>query len=124
MTGITVVLDTARLLDESPAGKASAARLQASYDDKRARYEALRDKGTTAAGHKKALEAAAAFQSEAITGLEDERARLRTEVLSVCRDAITAVMAEKKAAVVVDARVCLVVDPAADITDAVLARLR
>ena len=45
-----VVVDTARVLDESPAGRAGARALQAAYDDKKARVEKLRDKGTTTQG--------------------------------------------------------------------------
>ena len=68
-------------------------------------------------------EAAAAFQAQAITDLERERAALRQSVLTACVPAVRAVMAERGATVVVDARVAVCFDPAADITDAVLKRL-
>jgi Skp family chaperone for outer membrane proteins len=119
-----VVVDTARVLDESPAGRVGARALQAAYDDKKARFEKLRDKGTTIQGKRQAEDAAAAFEREAFAELEAQRATLRHSVLDGARPAILAVMAERRAAVVVDTRAAVAFDPAADITDAVLLRLR
>lgn len=119
-----VVVDTARLLDESPAGQQGARALQAAYEDKKARFEKLRDKGTTTQGKRQAEDAAAAFERDAFAELEAQRGALRQGVLDGARAAITAVMAERRATVVVDTRAAVVFDPAADITDAVLAKLR
>jgi Skp family chaperone for outer membrane proteins len=119
-----VVVDTARLLDESPAGQEGARALQAAYEDKKARFEKLRDKGTTTQGKRQAEDAAAAFERDAFAELEAQRGALRQGVLDGARAAITAVMTERRATVVVDTRAAVVFDPAADITDAVLAKLR
>ena len=71
-----------------------------------------------------AEDAAAAFEREAFAELEAQRATLRHSVLDGARPAILAVMVERHAAVVVDTRGAVAFDPAADITDAVLVRLR
>jgi hypothetical protein len=47
-----IVVDTGRLLDESPAGRAGAAALQARPEAEKARYEKLRDRGTTTQGRR------------------------------------------------------------------------
>jgi Skp family chaperone for outer membrane proteins len=119
-----VVVDTGRLLDESPAGRAGAAALQARYEAEKARFEKLRDKGTTTQGRRQAEEAAAAFEREAFAGLEAERATLARQVLEGARAAITAIMQERGAVVVIDARAAVAFDPAVDVTDLVLARLK
>lgn len=119
-----IVVDTGRLLDESPAGQAGRATLQAHYEAEKARFEKLRDKGTTTQGRQKAEEAAAAFEREAFAGLEAERAALARQVMDGARAAIAAVMKERGAVVVVDARAAVAFDPAVDVTDLVLARLK
>ena len=119
-----VVVDTARLLDESPAGQEGARALQAAYEDKKARFEKLRDKGTTTQGKRQAEDAAAAFERDAFAELEAQRGAPRQGVLDGARSAITAVMTDRRASVVVDSRAALAFDPAADITDAVLVKLR
>ncbi len=119
-----VVVDTGRLLDESPAGRAGAATLQARYEAEKTRYEKLRDKGSTTQGRHKAEEAAVAFEREAFATLEAERATLARQVMDGARAAITAVMQERGAVVVVDARAAVAFDPTVDVTDLVLARLR
>jgi Skp family chaperone for outer membrane proteins len=119
-----IVVDTGRLLDESPAGRAGAAALQARYEAEKARYEKLRDKGTTTQGRRQAEEAAAAFEREAFAGLEAERAALARQVMDGARATIAAVMQERGAVVVVDARAAVVFDPAVDVTELVLARLK
>jgi Skp family chaperone for outer membrane proteins len=118
-----VVVDTGRLLDESPAGKAGAAALQARYEADKARYDALREKGTTVKGRRQAEEAAAAFERQAFAELEAERAALVRQVLEGARPLIAAVMKERSAVVVVDARATIAFDGAVDITDLVLRRL-
>jgi Skp family chaperone for outer membrane proteins len=122
-TSAIVVVDSSWLLDESPAGRAGAATLQARYEAEKARYEKLRDKGTTTQGRQKAEEAAAAFEREAFAGLEAERAALSRQVLDGARAAIDAIMKERGGVVVVDARAAVAFDPTVDITDLVLARL-
>lgn len=119
-----VVVDTGRLLEESPAGRAGAAALQARYEAEKARYEKLRDRGTTAQGRRQAEEAAAAFEREAFAGLEAERATLARDVLASAREVINAVMKERGAVVAVDARAAVAFDAAVDVTDLVLARLQ
>ncbi len=118
-----VVLDTARLLDESPAGKAGAATLQAHYEAEKARYEALRDKGTTEKGRRQAEEAATEFERQAFAALEAERAALARSVLDAARPIVAAIMKERGAGIVLDARAALVFDGAVDITDVVLQQL-
>jgi outer membrane protein len=118
-----VVVDTGRLLDESPTGKAGAAALQARYEADKARYDALREKGTTEKGRRQAEEAAAAFERQAFAELEAERAALARQVLEGARPLIAAVMKERGAVIVVDARATIAFDGAVDITDLVLLRL-
>jgi Skp family chaperone for outer membrane proteins len=115
-----VVVDTARLLDETSAGKAGAKRLEVAFAEKRAAFEKLRDKGSSPQGQQKAKEAAAAFEREALESLEAERAQLREGVMQAARAALHTIMADRGAAVVVDARVAVAFDPAADVTDAVI----
>jgi outer membrane protein len=118
-----VVVDTGRLLDESPAGKAGARALQAHYEAEKARYDALREKGTTEKGRRQAEEAAVAFERQAFAELEAERAALARQVLDGARPVIAAVMKERGAVVVVDARAAIAFDDTVDITDHVLRRL-
>lgn len=119
-----LVVDTARLLDESPAGVAGAAALQAKYDEARARFEKLRDKGTTTQGKRQAEEAAAAFERDAFADLERERAALAKQVMDAAFSAVQAVMQERGASVVVDARATVAFAAAVDVTDLVLQRLK
>ncbi len=121
--GAVLVVDVARILDESGPGKAGAKALEAAYAEKRATFEKLRDKGSSPQGQQKAKEAAAAFEREAFAALEAERARLRESVLAAARPALQQLMTERGASVVVDARAVVAFDPAADVTDALLKTL-
>jgi Skp family chaperone for outer membrane proteins len=89
----------------------------------RAQHEKLKARGTTEKGKREAAAAASAFERDATVQLEAERARLRTEVLAVCRPLIATLMAERKADVVVDAAAVLAVSAAVDVTDELLKRL-
>jgi len=118
-----LVVDLNRVLDESAPGKRGAVALQARFDEMRAQHEKLKARGTTEKGKREADVAASAFERDATLQLEAERARLRTDVLAVCRPLIATLMAEKKADVVVDAAAVLAVATAVDVTDALLKRL-
>jgi Skp family chaperone for outer membrane proteins len=119
-----VVVDAARILDESAAGKAAAAVLQARFDEARARHERLRERGSTPQGQKKADEAARAFEAAAVAEIEALRAQHRREVLAAAEPVIAAVAKARGASIVLErGAVLAVLDPAVDITDDVLARL-
>ncbi|MDP2342408.1 MAG: OmpH family outer membrane protein [Deltaproteobacteria bacterium] len=118
-----LVVDLSRVLDESAPGKRGAAALQARFDAARAQHEKLRSRGTTERGKREADAAATAFETEAVQELERERAKLRQEVLALARPLIAALMAERKAAIVVDAAACLAIAAAVDVTDDVVKRL-
>lgn len=120
---VVLVVDLARVLDESALGKRGAAALQARFDDARTQHEKLQSRASTEQGKRKAEEAAAAFEADAITGIEGERARLRAEVLSQARPIIASLMQSKKADLVIDAGACLAIGASVDITDDVLQRL-
>ena len=119
-----LICNMARLLDECPAGLAASAALQARFDEAKARFEKLRDKGSSTSGKRQAEEAAASFQQEAIGEIEAERARLGQGVVDSLRPVIEAVRKEHGAAVVLDTRAALAFDAAVDVTDVVLARLQ
>ena len=118
-----LVVDLNRVLDESAPGKRGAAALQARFDEARAQHEKLRARGTTEKGKREADAAAAVFERNAGKALDDERAKLRTELLTAARPVIAALMQEKKADIVVDAFAVLAVANAADVTDEVIKRL-
>lgn len=124
MQQLVLVVDLARVLDESAPGKAGAAAMQAKYDELKAQHEKLKARGSSERGKGKADAAAAAFEADAQRTLETERAKLRAEVLAKARPIIAALMEEKKAAVVVDAAAVLAVANAADVTAEVVARLK
>lgn len=109
-----LVVDLARVLDESAAGKQGAAQLQAKFDDARARYEKL---------HAKNKSMAAELEREAVLDIERERARLREQLLAQVRPIVATLLAEKKASVVIDAAACLATAAGVDVTDEVLRRL-
>ena len=119
-----LICNMARLLDECPAGLAASAALQARFDEAKARFEKLRDMGTSTSGRRQAEEAAAAFQQEAIAEIEQERARLGQGVVDSLRPVIDAIRAERSATVVLDTRAALSFDGAVDITEVVLKRLQ
>ena len=119
-----LVVDLARVLDESAPGKAAAAALQARFEEARAQHDKLLARATTEAGKRKAAEAAQAFEGDALRGIEAERARMRADVLAAVRPVLAALMQERKAQIVVDAAACLAVADAVDVTDELLTRLR
>ena len=120
---VVLVVDLARVLDESALGKRGAVALQARFDDARAQHDKLQSRATTVEGQRKAEEAAAAFAADALTGIEGERARLRAELLSQVRPIVASLMQSKNADVVIDAGACLAIGAGVDITDDVLQRL-
>jgi Skp family chaperone for outer membrane proteins len=109
-----LVVDLARVLDESALGKQAAAALQAKFDDARGRYEKLLAKNKSMA---------AELEREAVLDIERERGRMREQLLAKVRPIVAALMGEKKARVVVDAAACLAVADGVDVTDEVLRRL-
>ncbi len=119
-----LVVDLARVLDDSAPGKAGATALQAKFDELKAQHEKLRSRGTTEKGQKEAAAAAAAFEVDARKTIEGERAKLRDDVLAKVRPVIAAIMVEKNASVVVDAAAVLAVAAAVDITADVIARVK
>jgi Skp family chaperone for outer membrane proteins len=122
-TGAILVVDLDRVLDESAPGRAGARSLQARFDEARAKYEALAARGSSTKGRQQAAETAAAWEREALKELEVERARLRQQVLDAARPALAALVVEKKARIVLDARACLVVADGVDVTAEVIRRL-
>lgn len=120
---VVLVVDLARVLDESALGKAGAAALQARFDEAKAQHEKLGARATTEQGKRKSDEAATAFESTAIAEIEAARARLRAEVLAKVRPVVASLMREKKADVVLDAGACLAIGGTVDVTDEVLQRL-
>jgi Skp family chaperone for outer membrane proteins len=109
-----IVVDLARVLDESALGKQGASALQAKFDDARARYEKLLPKNKSMA---------AELQAEAIRDIEQERMRLREEVLAKVRPIVAALMSERRALLVVDAAACLAIAEGVDVTAEVLRRM-
>jgi Skp family chaperone for outer membrane proteins len=109
-----LVVDLARVLDESALGKQAAMALQAKFDDARARYEKLVAKNKNMA---------AELEREAVLDIERERGRMREELLAKVRPIVAALMSETKARVVVDAAACLAIADGVDVTDEVLRRL-
>lgn len=118
-----LVVDLARVLDESAPGRRGAQALQARFDEMRAQHEKLKTRATTERGKQQADVAAAAFERDAGPVLDAERARLRADVLALCRPLVTALMHEKKADVVVDAAAVLASSSAVDVTDEIIKRL-
>jgi Skp family chaperone for outer membrane proteins len=118
-----LVVDVDRVLDESGAGRSGAQALQARFDEARAAWTKLRERGSSPQGQKQAEEAARAFEAEALAGLEAERAVLRAQVMAALRPVAQAVLRERGGAVVVDARACLAVVDGIDVTDEVVRRL-
>ncbi len=119
-----LVVNMARLLDECPAGVAASAALQVRFDEAKARFEKLRDKGSSSAGKRQAEEAAAHFQQEAVADIEAERARLGEGVVAGLLPLIEALRIERGASVVLDTRAALAFDAAVDVTADVLDRAR
>ncbi len=118
-----LVVDLARVLDESAPGRRGAATLQARFDELKSQHDKLKSRGSTERGKQQADAAAAAFEVESGPVLAAERVRLRNEVLALCRPLIAAVMQEKKADVVVDATAVLASSSSVDVTDEIIKRL-
>ena len=120
---VVLVVDLARVLDESAPGKQGAAALQARFDDAKAQHAKLLARATTEQGKRAAAEAADALEGDARRASEVERTRLREDVLARARPIVFALMQERAADVVIDAAACLVLATGIDVTDVVLQRL-
>lgn len=119
-----LIVNMARLLDECPAGQAASVKLQARFDEAKARFDKLQSMGSSAGGRRQAEEAAAEFQQSTIREIEAERARLGEEVVASLLPVIELIRRERGASVVLDTRAALAFDGAVDITDVVLSRAR
>lgn len=118
-----LVVDLARVLDESAPGKRGAQALQARFDEMKSQHDKLKSRGTTERGRAQADVAAESFERDAFVALEAERATLRKDVLALCKPAIAALMVEKKADIVVDAAAVLASSSSVDVTDELIKRL-
>jgi Skp family chaperone for outer membrane proteins len=107
-----LVVDVARVLDQSRAGQAGALKLRKRADAAKATHQGMRD-----------AVAAAAFEREAVVEIERERAALREALLATIQSVTEMVRLKRGATVVVDRGVVLAVDPAADVTAEVIALL-
>ena len=119
---VVMVVDLARVLDESALGKQGAAALQARFAEAKAEHERLNARESSE-GKRRAEQSAAAFQNDALAAIEQERARLRSDVLAQARPVIAALMKERKVDLVIDAGACLAVGAHVDVTDDVLQRM-
>ena len=125
MTTPVLVVDMVAVLERSKAGAAAQARLQERYEKGRARFTTLSEKASKLKGKEAAdaADAAATYERESLAGLEDERAKLRADVVSMAKAAATQIAADRGASVVVEKGATLFAADAADITDAVISAI-
>lgn len=117
-----LVIDMRRLLDESEAGRAAAATLEARFKDAQARHQGLRDQAKIAAGpaQKKLLEEASAFEATALADLGAARARLRDALLARANPILKRLCEERGTHLVLERSAVVLFDGAADVTAQVI----
>lgn len=120
-----LVLDLARVLKESRFAKDAEATLEEKYQEARARFESLRaqGKGSTGPAAKALADEVAAFEQQAVSDIEGERARLQQECLGRAQTVAADIASARGALFVLDKRAAPVAPGEADITSEVLAKL-
>ena len=121
-----LVLDLARVLDESHEGKAAAAALAERWDAAKTQHAAL--KGAVDAARGDAINAASkaliTFEQSTLASIEDDRRQRRERLLEKVRPLVAAVAKKRRAEVVLEASSALFVDEKSDITQEILAALK
>lgn len=125
MTLQYLVVDVRRVLDESSAGRAASAALQARFDEARGRWQALTDQAASArADQRESLQQEArAFEESALRAFAEEREQARTSLLQSCAPLLAAIAEARAATLVLDRESVLLFDASADVTDELIARL-
>ena len=103
-----LIVDLARVLDESNFGKAAAKMLKAQFEAARKKRRTIKESDY------------AAFDREATIAIEKERARFRQELLQKAQPIIVQIQKSRGADCVLHADALLSYSPAVDITDEVL----
>ena len=121
-----LVLDLARVLDESHDGKAAAGALAERWDAAKTQHAAL--KGAVDAARGDAINAASkaliTFEQSTLASIEDDRRQRRERLLEKVRPLVAAVAKKRRAEVVLEASSALFVDEKSDITQEILAALK
>lgn len=121
---VVAVLDVTRLLDESARGKAGAADLKAAWLRKREEYDRALQQAGTLTPENPAAHELQRMDQQAQRELGELRARMIQGVLEAARPVVTALCAERKIDVVLDAQsVFHLHDAALDVTTEIIQRL-
>jgi len=120
-----VVVDLARVLDQSEAGRRASAELTRDFTSAREHLEGLRAQAKVQKGalQKSATDELQRSEREAMSSLDDKKAALRKKLLDDARPIVDALMREKGATLVLDAAAVVLAPAASDVTDEVIARL-
>jgi Skp family chaperone for outer membrane proteins len=120
-----LVLDLARVLDESAFGRSAQEALTRELDEARLKHEGMRQQAKSAAGptQTKLVDEARAFERDTLAGLEKKRAELRETLLNDVRAIVDEIRTARKSTLVLDARAVVMAAEADDITAEVLARV-
>ncbi len=120
-----LVIDLARVLDESAEGKAGAKALAARWEVAKTEHAKLQKAAEAASGaaQGEAHKALIRFEKETLAAIEDERRTLRSSLLEKVRPLVAAVAKQRKADVVLEASSALYVAETADITQTILGKL-
>lgn len=120
-----LIVDLARVLDESKEGEAGAKLLGEKWEAAKAKHQSLqkrvdgaKDEALTAA-----RSALIRYEKETLAAIEKERKQLREALLEKVRGVVGAIAEERQAEVVLEASAALYVGPKTDITADVLQRL-
>lgn len=120
-----LVVDLARVLDESAEGKAGAKALGERWEAAKAKHQTLQKRvdGAKEEALSAARSALIRFEKETLAAIEQERKQLREALLAKVRPVVEAIAKERSAAVVIEASNALYVGPNVDVTTEVLTRL-
>jgi Skp family chaperone for outer membrane proteins len=108
-----LVIDMARVLDESRVGQQAAQGLQAQFDAAKVRYDKLVADNDDAA--------AEAFEAQSIEALEGGRTKARKDLLDRAQPLIQSAAKARGVGLVLEADAVVWVDPKCDITERVIA---
>lgn len=117
-----LVIDMRRLLDESAVGSAAAEALAARFDAARAQHAGMKEQARRVSGaaQAKLLEEATSFEEEVTQQLEDERERLREQLLARANPIIRRLATERGAGLVLERAAVVMFDASTDITAVVV----
>ena len=120
-----LVVDLARVLDETVRGQRASAELKSDFTAAREKLEALRAQAKSATGalQKTATEELQKFERASLTALDEKKVALREQLLNDVRGIVDDLRKQAGASFVLDASAVVLAPKESDITEQVIAQL-